>query len=918
MESNFATSPSSVEQTSATVRHITTHINETATAPSHPLWFLYLAYALALPMSGHPQLWAMGLGELLASLSVISSDLQRRCFTATEYLNDPEDSVWYSYQLSGPCGTVHFHMSSQAPGIAHFYATANRYFHSNVTVLGQEGLPSSHVQIHWSPPSEVVAGTSGKYSHFLNSNIFMVEINSILAPDNVFLVFEYQIYDQGCVISNLAASEITVLGNGLAINFASLHVRAWNAVHKMYIWTMTFSNVYSFVFAPVLDVYATCERKRTGDTWIRVWEGEELVMPGASGFISGLTELISRKLCNISDLEWDTKHLFPETARGFQVQGTIGAITVGVDYRVSTFLDLIINFGRRILGSQEIHYKYMVTMLDSHINPDINVNFVSSNITYMFYHTFYSAEGGLFPVLTVKHLEFVRRLNFRTSGCKLAAVSLFHVYFREDPVTLCSAVQISMLKKVGLSGLRGVYFSDGMGVLVVRTYGRVAHIHIQYTVELSRCRGLINPCDFLVMQLPGPAPRLVLGGVVVTWFLEYPDIYRVTRNSEECLIIQVIPSDLLGRSRRPCTLQLLTHPTLIKAKLVVRTVTGKSFHFLPISACTPAIVLRQNAWKEFARYVVSNFRPSETYEQIDMWHEIQITQPCPPIGKFYQLTLKDAEHMCNVTYTSALAPQNEMPLTCGVAEFTQLANGPLYHWMFFFRRSGIEDFMLSCCWLVVEILFIPDGIGIIFQVDFHENYMANNSNFESYPATYRKYPSKDRVSFTFSFQGTPNNPVLTISRLPKQLTAVSHAIRVVVRYQSRRIRSSLFQIPMLTFGHFHAISRENSIQSWWHACQGSRCYWYGNSPNLSWTEAENICQAKGGHLFTPNNKDEVRTIQYWATTGIIDNLKQFEHSHKSRLELMRQRAIYIGLFFDDKLLVPLALFFSFTCTRLAF
>ncbi len=81
-----------------------------------------------------------------------------------------------------------------------------------------------------------------------------------------------------------------------------------------------------------------------------------------------------------------------------------------------------------------------------------------------------------------------------------------------------------MLKKVGLSGLRGVYFSNGMGVLVVTTYGRVAHIHIQYTVELFRCRGLINPCDLLIMQPPGSASRLVLGCVVVTRFLEYPDI----------------------------------------------------------------------------------------------------------------------------------------------------------------------------------------------------------------------------------------------------------------------------------------------------------------------------------------------------------------------------------------------------------
>ncbi len=863
-----------------------------------PLWHQYLLVGISIALQKAVE---YPLLDLVQTLNIQFAFISK---TRISYMEEREviaalELDYPAWVATGPCGAArHSSDGKDRNHLVQIKIAVNVLFYVNITVLQQM---MAYVHPDSNTSCVVMAtgdwkikykkcGTGGKYYHLIEHHVAYIDIRYNEMNDTVFVAFMYQVTDAEAVNNKYFLPDFIGLSTDPNVPFSSTTEALEYKGRRLVLWTFS-----SLIVLRTVSVYSHyhCRGVVVGHNKasVTIWDGTEITFITVSGIFSDLTMLHYAELCG------DDHKLVGET-KEFVASGSIGSLTIGLDYRNTTpFLLYMYIYSQDFVCTLPL-CTYVETALPTPqaLSPHESFFVVLANTSQVHRHLIYSRSERQYPVLIVNKVAYESSVPFNTSTCRLGSLHI-DVPGYIKTMTFCSDVQLRFLLKSATFG--GIHFTR-FAYFVIKNYGQFGRISINYTLSLSHCEGIINICD----KIPAPT-----------------DVYRyenvdleesmVTRKKYSCLVIYNFPSDTLYEATECHFLAKSTY-LYDRNNLTLHlsdTVQGQRH---PL--CDSSVVVSVDDWKMRQEEQVMLSSPIK-YETVDFWYKLTLFSNCPAMGSYMQLYLEDASSGCDVKRTIAkVLPLNELMLYCGITEIPGVkGNPPSQTWILELTRSSYAtDFRKRCCRMSVSIdPLAPSTCSLsdaMASVVFREVFLRNDSFVEMYFIWYYVYPSKN-VSFAFFVRGAAETQKIIISATfngnsPCSLHGSDFGF--IVKHQqfhSDTYVSPFLLAPILSFGEYYPINNISSA-SWWHACNKYRCYWYDTRDGVSWAQAEAVCRSKGGHLFSLNTENELEGLRDWAGTGISRNFSRYNTRNiYYRAEIFKKRLVFLGLQMDHKVTI---------------
>ncbi len=488
-----------------------------------PLWHHYLLVGISFAFQnaiGHPTNFVQTLNTQYAFLSKMKTSYMTERELARSKVESP---VWVA---TGPCGAAKHSSEGRGSNLMQIKIAVNELFHVNVTVLQQ-----IMAYVHPDSDTNCVAiasgdrkirckrcGTGGKYYHLIEHYVVYVIMLYNDVNHTVILTFMYQATDAGAMDSKYLLPDFITLHMNPHLVFAASEALRYKG-RQLLLWTFSSLDVLHTISVHGRYICGGLVLGHNKAT-LRIWDGTELASITAVGIISDLTMLQSAELC---------EHKDPGRVKYIFSSGSIGSLTIGLDYRINTtsfhlYMEIISTLFMCTPPICVIPTN--TTPMPPAASQYERFSIVLENTSRIYIHSLFLNSDGQFPVLTIDNVTYETNVPVNTSRCSLGALHI--IVPGNNIMTFCSKIQLPFLLKTATFG--GIHFSTHAS-LVIKNHGRFGRISVNYRLSFSDCEGIINICDKLPAQFAYQNANI--------------NGFSVRRKKNACIIIYSFPSDVL-------------------------------------------------------------------------------------------------------------------------------------------------------------------------------------------------------------------------------------------------------------------------------------------------------------------------------------------------------------------------------------
>ncbi len=887
-----------------------------------PMWFQYLVYGLAVCLSKiDKEAWRINQEHVLGELRSIAHRMVSNCRRNAMDLHSRETLLpgekghnLGSFEVGEyhtvktelvrtPCKIIRHNHNFTLPNFSHEYVWEIRTMGSlyiNFTILSFEhSYPEScydavlHVVTENSiMGSRLFCGKDSTYrSMFLpNSRVRIRFLSKVIELSPSLLAF-MQVYDP--VTTNAVEYELGTFPSPIQglLSAWTYHVRFRDLLHLVYHIPADLSRNIE------LSLILECSKNYTPPYHIA---GE--IYDGPYNYMSHINGRLRSKFAKLSEFViCDAHNEMPLYEKYVKVRSSIGDLTLSVTI-YHTYMGLQGNASYWPMEAcPGLFCDYQDTrLLDSTQIPDLIRHHHIETTQIVCHHI--SKQPG-WKQIRLKFLSITVSQDY-IEDCSVNGIILFTY----QPVGLfCTKALLHFLSSAHMQH-EGIIFSQYVSV-IIKGYSATGTISITYNISLSDCFGIINVCRL------GPPNMSFQGYIYEDRYDHQLDLFVrfIDRRHGKCLKIYAIPSNSDGFAFN-CTMRITRQNNIQFNRLNV-TLRGPS----QAGHCKTYVILQTIRFPNIlsqAEVLVAG--AEKHYMAKDVL--VVTNRGCPWLDNLVVITVTNPVDDC----PAAVEDYSHISIltVCGgimIPTVYQEHHARAKQWTISLNTlTGEEDYMRSCCYMDIEVTF-PRNYNLdsvsVEAIDFFKD----NSSIAGakYINQYKFYPTSN-FTFTFSHEFITHNGFIIIREdlthvgcyIPSNATEWSPNYSLNVTYH-RRFVSKLFSKLFVGPG-FSLCSQSPIPYSWWHSCD-VHCYlFYRPNAPISWTEASQYCEERGGHLITPHTDAEWKRLLKWAQTG-TQNGVIFEDAKADiqRATLFNERLLFLGLTRNARVSLFLCLYLLF-------
>ncbi len=899
-----------------------------------PLWFCYLLHGLSVVLlPTHNSQHLENPSEVFRSLLAVSLHLEKLCHLPQR----PSQGLLHSSvhgevqngtgvdrplfvtkeRITAPCRSIIFQPSGTIGQDKQWVIKIHPILKLNVTILY---LKSDYIQTecHDSRFEIIVSSVDGlgmPYSTLCNE----VYMRSLLLPvsdvtlrfkhlsvrDSPELLAFYQVFDpnttQALRQDNTSVLDFVLLG---------LHN------HGLYVWQMKKEvyHIYHFhtyirqrVRATVRIWCVTSSRGRALPISVQIYDGPYTVIQPPNWGTDLRVPIIGHLVaCGESSRSQDITEKIMET------RSSIGDLTLVIMTLESQAKTVYGNatLTAELIPCPGVFCTFKNTILadppDTHHDPALYQRVIiqelhSTRTVIHFISTFNAAKFGRLVFLSI---------NISDDYISDCAVNSIILTAHQLLGVFCSRAMMSYLTS-SIMQEEGIIFGEFCSIFFTgyRFGGKTS---LTYSLSLSECSAIINLCE---NDLINPYGTDALGFFAMNSRLAQATNYDfiLSRRPYHCVKLYGISSDssvTIVQENKVCNVKIIRMDNTLFTQITVKV----SDALLPIGSthdkeCSALVTVQKFIGPTGKMSEIEAIYPTLTKQFIAKDIFLWASRGCPWIGSFFSVTITNPEDSClplkdNASIVPILTVCGSVEI--GSAGFDYQADR---QWVFNLEVfTSHEDTMRTCCYMDFTVEFPSSRTGDLMQlsVEVVEFFKRNGSvgPHNMSVMRYQYYPTADFqfvVSFEFRMK---NGHIVTHSRglidcegqpCVGETSNVSYlnSNSIFNISYNRRYVDRLYSA--IVIGPAFGLCSQSPIPyTWWHSCD-VHCYrFYRPHSPLSWTEASQYCEERGGHLITPHTGAEWTRLFKWSITG-TQNGFEIPGFEAYRAEIFNERLFFLGL-----------------------